>query len=57
MKARQAVEPITIQCVAGAGELPDLNGNEIRELFPGVLTTVEPEVVHEVKVSRKCRFY
>ena len=49
MKAHKAAEPITIQCVAGAGELLDVNSNEIHELLPGVLITVEPEVFHEVK--------
>ncbi len=49
MKAHQAAEPITIQCVAGAGELLDVSGNEIHKLFPGVLITVEPEIVHEVR--------
>ncbi len=49
MKAHQAAEPITIQCVAGEGELLDVSGNEIHKLFPGVLITVEPEIVHEVR--------
>ncbi len=49
LKARQAAEPITIQCVAGAGELLDVSTNETHELSPGVLITVEPEVVHEVR--------
>lgn len=49
MKAHQAAEPITIQCVAGAGELLDVSENEIYKLFPGAFVTVEPEVVHEVR--------
>ena len=49
MKAHKAAEPITIQCVAGTGELLDVITNENHELFPGVLITVEPEVVHEVR--------
>lgn len=49
MKAHQAIEPITIQCVAGTGELLDVSANEVYELSPGVLITVEPEVVHEVR--------
>ena len=49
MKAHKAVEPITIQCVAGTGELLDVSSNEIYKLSPGVLITVEPEVVHEVR--------
>ena len=49
MKAHQAAEPITIHCVAGTGELLDVSNNEIHELFQGVLITVEPEIVHEVR--------
>lgn len=49
MKAHQAAEPITIQCLTGAGELIDVNTNEIHELLPGVLITVEREIVHEVR--------
>ncbi len=49
MKAHQAPEPITIQCVAGAGNLLNVSRNEIYKLLPGVLITVEPEVVHEVR--------
>ena len=49
LKAHQAAEPITIQCVAGAGDLLDVSANEIYKLSPGVLITVEPEVVHEVR--------
>ncbi|HLM59674.1 MAG TPA: hypothetical protein VK308_02610 [Pyrinomonadaceae bacterium] len=49
MKAHKAAEPITIQCVAGAGELLGVSSTETHELFPGVLITVEPEVVHEVR--------
>lgn len=49
LKAHQAAEPITIQCVAGAGELLDVSRNEIHELSPGALITVEAEVVHEVR--------
>ncbi len=49
MKAHKAAEPITIQCVAGTGELIDLFKNEIYKLSQGILITVEPEVVHEVR--------
>jgi len=49
LKAHQAAEPITIQCVAGAGDLLDVTKKEIYKLSPGVLITVEPEVVHEVR--------
>ena len=49
LKAHQAAEPIMIQCVAGAGELLDINKNKTHELTAGVLITVEAEVVHEVR--------
>ena len=49
LKAHQAVEPITVQCVAGAGEFLDVSRNEIYKLSSGVLITVEPEIVHEVR--------
>ena len=49
LKAHQAAEPITIQCVAGEGDLLNVTNKEIYKLSPGVLTTVEAEVVHEVR--------
>ncbi len=49
MKAHKAAEPITIQCVMGTGELLDVSENEVHKLSPGVLITVEPEIVHEVR--------
>ena len=49
MKAHQAAEPITIQCVAGAGDLLDVTKEETYKLSPGVLINVEAEVVHEVR--------
>jgi len=49
LKAHQAAEPITIQCIAGAGDLFDVSKNEIYKLSPGVLITVEAKVVHEVR--------
>ncbi|MGI8470036.1 MAG: hypothetical protein ACR2N3_16475 [Pyrinomonadaceae bacterium] len=49
LKAHKAAEPITVQCVAGAGDFLDVSKNEIYKLSPGVLITVEPEVVHEVR--------
>lgn len=51
LKAHRAAEPITIQCVAGAGDLLDAASNEIYKLSPGVLITVEAEVVHEVRAT------
>ncbi len=51
LKAHQAAEPITVQCVAGVGELLDVSENEIHKLSPGALVTVEAKVVHEVRAS------
>lgn len=41
--------PISIQCVAGAGTLFVGEERENVALQPGVLVTVEPGVVHEIK--------
>ena len=49
LKAHRAVEPITVQCVAGAGDFLNVSENEIYKLSPGALLTVEPQVVHEVR--------
>ena len=49
LKVHQAAEPITIQCVVGAGDLLDVTTKEIYKLSPGVLITVEPEIIHEVR--------
>jgi quercetin dioxygenase-like cupin family protein len=49
LKAHQAAEPITVQCVAGAGDFLDVSKNEIYKLTAGVLIIVEAEVVHEVR--------
>lgn len=49
LKAHKAAEPITIHCVAGAGELLDVTKDEAHKLSPGVLITVEPAVVHEIR--------
>jgi quercetin dioxygenase-like cupin family protein len=49
LKAHQAAEPITIQCVAGTGDLLDLTKKETCKLSPGVLVTMEPEIIHEIK--------
>ena len=49
LKAHQAAEPITIQCVVGAGDLLDVTCKETYKLSPGVLITVEPEIIHEVR--------
>ncbi len=49
LKSHKVAESVTIQCVAGAGDLLDVTRNETYKLSPGVLITVEPEVVHEVR--------
>jgi quercetin dioxygenase-like cupin family protein len=49
LKAHQAAEPITIQCVAGTGDLINVTQKETCKLSPGVLVTMEPKVIHEIK--------
>lgn len=49
LKAHESAEPITVQCVAGAGNLLDLSKSETYEMSPGTLLTLEPEVVHEIR--------
>jgi quercetin dioxygenase-like cupin family protein len=49
LKAHQAAEPITIQCVTGTGDLLDLTKKETCKLSAGVLVTIEPEVIHEIR--------
>jgi quercetin dioxygenase-like cupin family protein len=49
LKAHKASEPITVQCVAGAGDFIDVGKNETYKLSPGVLLTVDPGVFHEVR--------
>jgi quercetin dioxygenase-like cupin family protein len=49
LKTHKVAEPITIQCVVGTGELVDIIKNEIYKLSQGVLITIEPEVIHEVR--------
>jgi len=48
LKAHKADEPITVQCVAGSGQFVEVDGDKM-ELTAGVLITVEPQVVHEVR--------
>ena len=48
LKAHKAADPITIQCVSGTGNLINTVKNEIYKLSPGVLITIESEVIHEV---------
>ena len=49
LAAHKAAVPITIHCVAGGGRLMLGDSGESMELAPGVLVTLEPNVVHEVK--------
>ena len=51
LKAHKASEPITVQCVAGKGEFVEVAAEKSCELTPGVLITVDPEVVHEVRAK------
>ena len=53
LDAHKAAEPITIQCVAGKGKL--IVGQEKKEvdLQKGVLVTIEPNVVHEIRATPK----
>ena len=47
----KAAVPITIQCVAGTGTLKAGDVGESIELKPGILVTIEPNIVHEIKGS------
>ncbi|HMV51934.1 MAG TPA: hypothetical protein PLD20_11340 [Blastocatellia bacterium] len=49
LDAHTAPEPITIQCLAGKGTVRVGDPSETVELTPGVLLTVEPNVLHEIK--------
>ncbi len=40
--------PITIQCIAGAGNLYIGEAREVVELVPATLVTIEPGIVHEI---------
>ncbi len=53
LKAHKAAEPITIQCVVGEGILLDVEKEVEFDLEPGVLVTVEPNVVHEIRAKPK----
>lgn len=53
LESHKAAEPITIQCVAGKGLLIVGEDKEEVELKEGVLVTIEPNVVHEVRSSPK----
>ncbi len=43
--------PITIQAVAGSGELYIGEAREVVELVPGTLVTIEPGIVHEIQAQ------
>lgn len=49
LESHKAVEPITIQCISGKGTLSVGNGKESLELISGVIVTIEPNTVHEIK--------
>ena len=51
LDAHKAAVPITIQCIAGSGTLRVDDGGESIELKPGILVTIEPNVVHEINAS------
>ena len=48
LESHKAIEPITIQCVAGKGTLTVGDEKRPLELVPGVLVTIEPKTVHEI---------
>ncbi len=48
LDAHKAAVPITIQCVAGRGTLTAGGASQTVELTPGVLVTLEPNLVHEI---------
>lgn len=49
LDSHKAAEPITIQCVAGKGLLIVGEEREELELTEGVLVTIEPNIVHEIR--------
>lgn len=48
LAVHQAAEPITIQCVAGAGTLSVGQEKQRVALTPGSLVTIEADTVHEI---------
>ncbi len=50
LKSHSAEEPITVQCVAGSGELIIGAGenSELIKLQPGVFVTIEANILHDV---------
>ena len=53
LDAHKAAEPITIQCIAGEGKLIVGQEKEEVDLQKGVLVTIEPNVVHEIRATPK----
>lgn len=51
LDAHKAPVPITIQCIAGSGTLTLPGQDTTLSLTPGVLVTIEPDVVHEIVAS------
>lgn len=51
LEAHKAAVPITIQCVAGSGILKVADAPEPIALKPGVLVTIEANVIHEIKAN------
>jgi len=51
LAAHKAPVPITIQCIAGSGTLTLPVQGTTLSLTPGVLVTIEPDVVHEIVAS------
>ncbi len=49
LEAHKAAEPITIQCIAGNGILIVGDEKEKVELKEGVLVTIEPNIIHEIR--------
>lgn len=51
LAAHKAAAPITIQCVNGSGELKTAADGAVVPLRPGVLVTIEPNVMHEIQAQ------
>ena len=51
LNRHSAAVPITIQCVSGTGTLAVGETGETVQLSAGVLVTIEPNIVHEIKSS------
>lgn len=56
LAAHKAPVPITIQGIAGTGTLLAGESPGAITLEPGVLVTLEPEVLHEIKASPAVSF-